>query len=325
MIATMIGCAHTHNATLPTRYMALNLATRRDPTRTTSLRLRFMRQMNKRFEALKRDIRISIVDRDCFGIQPREMIVVMAATPARAFEFQRTEAKIAGFMAWLEEQERLGILEQIYRPGLRPSVGAAWTDLYIDTAYRQGIRRGGQELRRAGYPVPDWEAIPGGIGAIMSQPIHADRIAVIYSRTFEDLKSVTQFTNAQIRRQIADGLTSGLARGLAEGKNPKVIARELYKDVANRVDKIGKVRARMIARTEIIRAHHVASIQEYRRAEAEGITIMVEWLTGANPCGLCADMAAGGPYTLDKIEGMIPVHPNCTCCTRPIPRVRGVI
>ena len=321
----MIGCAtHRHEPTLPTRYMALNLATRRDPTRTTSLRLRFIRQMNKRFEALKRDIRVSIVDRDCFAIQPRETIMFMQATPARAFEFQRTEAKIAGFMDWLDKQERLGILEQVYRPGLRPSVGAAWTDLYIDTAYRQGIRRGGQELRRAGYPVPDWEAVPGGIGAIMAQPIHAERIAVIYSRTFEDLKSVTQFTNAQVRRQITDGLTSGLARGLAEGKNPKVIARELYKDVANRVDKIGKVRARMIARTEIIRAHHVASIQEYRRAEVEGVIVDVEWLTGGNPCPICADMAAGGPYKLDVIEGMIPAHPNCVCATRPIPRVRGV-
>ena len=321
----MIGCAHTHNATVPTRYLALNLATRRDPTRTTSLRLRFVRQMNKRFEVLKRDIRISIVDRDCFAIQPRETIMFMQATPARAFEFVTTEAKIAGFMTWLDEQERLGILEQIYRPGLRPSVGAAWTDLYIDTAYRQGIRRGGQELRRAGYPVPDWEAVPGGIGAVMAQPIHAERISVIYSRTFEDLKSVTQFTNAQVRRSITDGLTSGLARGLAEGKNPKVIARELYKDVANRVDKIGKVRARMIARTEVIRAHHVASIQEYRRAEAEGVIVDVEWLTGGNPCPICADLFAGSPYKLDVIEGMIPAHPNCVCCTRPVPRIRGVM
>jgi len=321
----MIGCAiHRHGPTLPTRYLALNLASRLDPTRTTSLRLRFMRQINKRFDALKRDIRISIVDRDCFGIQPEELILVMAATPARAFEFQRTEVKIAGFMAWLEEQERLGILEMAYRHGIVGLAETPWTDVYIDTAYRQGIRRGGQELRRAGYAVPDWEAVPGGIGSVMAQPIHAERIAVIYSRTYEDLKSVTQFTNAQVRRQIADGLTSGLARGLAEGKNPKVIARELYKDVVNRVDKIGKVRARMIARTEIIRAHHVASIQEYRRAEAEGIIIMVEWLTGGNPCAICAEMGAGGPYKLEAVEGMIPVHPNCTCCTRPIPRVRGM-
>lgn len=316
----MIECTHTHNVAFPP--LTLNLVSQRDPTRTTGLRQRFVRQMNRRFEDLKRLIRISIVDNDCFAIQPRETFVSLQALPARAFEFQRTEAKVAGFMAWLEEQEQLGILEKVYRPGLRPSVGAAWTDLYIDSAYRQGIRRGQQELRRAGYPVSPWETVPGGISAVMSQPIHADRVTVIYSRTFEDLKSVTQVMNSQIRRQIADGLTSGLARGLAEGKNPKVIARELYKDVANRVDKIGKVRARAIARTEVIRAHHVASIQEYRRAEVEGVMVKAEWLLGGGACPICEGLAADGPYTLDQIEGMIPAHPNCRCTTIPVMRRR---
>lgn len=304
--------------------MALNLVARRDPTRTTGLRQRFMRQMNKRWDALKRDIRVSIIDRDCFGIQPVQEVAALAATPRRAFEFRRTEEKLAAFMRWLEEQEKAGILERIYRPGVRPSADVAWTDVYIDSAYRQGIRRSGSELRAAGYPVPDWEAVPGGIAATMTRPVHAERLAVIYARTFEDLKSVTQFTNARIRRQIADGLTAGLTRGLAEGKNPKLIARELYKDVAHHVDKIGKVRSRMIARTEIIRAHHVAAIQEYRRAEVEGVIIEMEWLTAADPCPVCANLAARGPYAVDEIEGMIPAHPNCRCAAKPVPKVEGV-
>jgi len=73
----------------------------------------------------------------------------------------------------------------------------------------------------------------------------------------------------------------------------------------------------------VIRAHHVAMIQEYRRAEAEGVIVDVEWLTGGNPCPICADLFAGSPYKLDVIEGMIPAHPNCVCATRPIPRVKG--
>ena len=74
----------------------------------------------------------------------------------------------------------------------------------------------------------------------------------------------------------------------------------------------------------MIRAHHVATIQEYRRAGVEGVIVDVEWLTGGNPCGICADFASKGVYTLDEIEGLIPVHPNCTCSTRPIPRVKMV-
>lgn len=51
----------------------------------------------------------------------------------------------------------------------------------------------------------------------------------------------------------------------------------------------------------MIRAHHVATIQEYRRAEAEGVIVDVEWLTGGNPCPICADLFAGSPYKLDEI------------------------
>jgi len=115
-------------------------------------------------------------------------------------------------------------------------------------------------------------------------------------------------------------LTTGLAQGLAEGKNPRVIARELVKDVANRVDKIGITRARMIARTEVIRAHHVATIAEYEQAaEDMEVEVMAEWSTaGFAVCPICIDMAHGGPYKLKVIEGMIPAHPNCRCCALPV-------
>lgn len=288
-------------------YLRINAAFRTDPTRTTMLRTRFVRQMNRRFGELKRDIRTSIMGNDCFGIQPG-VLRILSPVPAKAYEFKRTSEKVRLFMEWLEEQERLGILEIIMRPGVHPGIETAWTDVFIDSAYSQGMRRGRAELRHKGYVVPTFESVPGGVGAVMSQPYHADRIGAIYTRTYEDLKSVTQVMNAQVRRQIADGLTTGLARGLAEGKNPQVIARELVKDVANRVDKIGITRARTIARTEVIRAHHVATIAEYEQAGVE----MADWATGGNPCGLCIDLRNDGPYSLKEIEGMIPAHPNCT-------------
>lgn len=298
--------------------MRINAIFQTDPTRTTMLRGRFVQQMNRRFGELKRDIRISIVDNDCFGIQP-DVLGILSPIPKKAYEFKRTSEKIRLFMKWLEEQERLGILEIIIRPGVYVGIETAWTDVFIDSAYSQGMRRGRIELRHKGYAVPTFEQVSGGIGAVMSQPYHADRIGAIYTRTYEDLKSVTQVMNAQVRRQIADGLTTGLARGLAEGKNPRVIARELVKDVANRVDKIGITRARTIARTEVIRAHHVATIAEYEQAErVMGIEIMAEISLGSNPCNLCIDLRNGGPYSLKEVEGMIPVHPNCVCCALPV-------
>ena len=289
-----------------------------DPTRTTTLRHAFMRDMDKRFNALKRDVLISIVQQDCFGIQPD--IIVLTATGFKAFDFPRAASKVDAFMDWLEEQERIGILEITRRPGgLRGGIEEAWTDRYIYSAYARGVIHGRTELRRAGYDVRSVDETPGGVDSIMTQPFHADRVGVAYTRTFEDLKSVTQIMNAQTRRLIAEGLTIGLARGIAEGKSPVVIARELYKDVGHRIDKIGKVRARMIARTEVIRAHHLANVAELRQAAAEMmVEVKAEWSTaGFNVCSICAGME-GRVFTLNEVEGMIPVHPNCRCDVLPV-------
>jgi hypothetical protein len=301
--------------------MTFNRALRYDPTRTLTLRNRFAADVTKRFNALKRDISISIVDRDCFGIQPD--LIALAASAYRAFDFPRTQEKIAGFMAWLQEQEDAGILEVSIRPGTLRGIEEAWTDTYIQSAYAKGITRSRAELRKQGLQIPDIDAV-GGVRSLFNQPFHADRLGVLYTRTFEDLKTVTQFMNGQIRRRISDGLTTGLTRGIAEGKNPRVIARELVKDVNNRVDKIGISRARMIARTEIIRAHHEANIAEYERAqdmfdvEVE-IEIQAEWATaGFNVCPICLDLEAGGPYKLNEIRSMIPAHPNCRCVALPL-------
>lgn len=289
-----------------------------DPTRTTTLRNRFVLDMDRRFNALKTDIRVSIIQNDCFALQPA--LLTLAAAPYRAFDFPRTSDKIDGFMDWLIEQERIGILEITRRPGGLRGIDEAWTDTYIHSAYARGVVRGRAELRRAGYDVRSVDETLGGVNSIMSQPFHADRVGVLYTRTFEDLKSVTDVMNAQSRRLIAEGLTTGLARGIAEGKSPLVIARELYKDVANRVDKIGKVRARMIARTEVIRAHHLATIAEYRQSDAEmKVSVKAEWSTASfEVCAICLDGEAGSPYTLNQAEGMIPAHPNCRCVMLPV-------
>jgi SPP1 gp7 family putative phage head morphogenesis protein len=91
-------------------------------------------------------------------------------------------------------------------------------------------------------------------------------------------------------------------------------------------DKIGrfipaKVRAEMIARTEIIRALHLAAVEEYRQWGVKGIVVMAEWRTAhdAKVCAKCASME-GQVFTLDEIEYKIPAHPDCRCFILPIMR-----
>ena len=79
------------------------------------------------------------------------------------------------------------------------------------------------------------------------------------------------------------------------------------------------LRSRIIARTEIIRAHHLATINTYREARIEGVKVKAEWSTAGDDrvCPDCADME-GRVFTLDEISTLIPLHPQCRCVALPI-------
>jgi hypothetical protein len=309
-----------------------------DPSRTTVLRLAFIRALNARYRELAQDVRVSIVDRDTFGIQaqpslavarsldsrsilPRSSLGTLSPTLPRQFAFQTTERKVAGFLAWLEEQQSQGILQLVRstRAGGFTRFGAVsveepWTNLYIDSAYRKAVWRKRTELVRAGAEVVPVDAIPGGVGAIMNQPVHAERLAILYSRTFEDLKTAASAVNAEARRKLIDGLTTGLTRGLAEGKSPLVIAREISRDVVGRYTegRHGIVRARAIARTEINRAHNSAAMAEFREARRQtGRDIRVDVEVGVgDDANICQDLRDAVPYTLEEADGLLPAHVN---------------
>lgn len=295
-----------------------------DPSRTSGLRRRFEAQMAKRLRELLRLIRESIVTNDCFGIQPVQvpwMRGMVAAWP-RQFAFERdTDAKVQAFLRWLKEQEAEGILQVISRPGTNTAINAGWTDVYIQAGYKQGIGRAQTEMQRAQLQLPFPGDLPGrsAVSTAFNLPIHADRVGVLYTRTFEDLKTVMDVVNGDVRRKLIDGLTTNLTRGIAEGKNPITIAREMVKDIGSGLDKIGLNRARMIARTEVIRAHHLANINEMRRADAAmTVEVQAEFRTSGrdNVCPEC-EALNGKIFSLDQIESVIPVHPNCLCAAIP--------
>jgi len=52
----------------------------------------------------------------------------------------------------------------------------------------------------------------------------------------------------------------------------------------------------------------------------EGVRIQAEFVTVGDDrvCPDCLDLASGGPYTLEEIEGMIPAHPMCRCIALPL-------
>lgn len=301
---------------------SISIYNRVDPTVTTTLRNAFARDMNRRFIELCKVIRTSIVDRDCFGLK-RGKTHVLQMNPAlpEAFAFERSQEKLEAFMRWLDEQVGKGLLTIGQAKQIGQAIEKAWTDLYILDSYKRGVIRARMELIRAGYDVPSIEDT-GGIFASMSTPFHLDRVGLLFTRVFNELKGITDAMDQQISRILAQGLADGDGPALLARKLVAVINGEGIEDLGI-IDALGRYipamrRAEMLARTEIIRAHHVANIQEYRNWAVEGVYVQAELRTAGDDrvCEHCASLE-GKIYTLDEAEGLLPRHPMCRCIMLP--------
>jgi len=293
---------------------------RYDPTRTTTLRALWARDMKRRFAELARVIYEAVVTQNCFGLKRPDVKTHQVVPPGQeAFAFLRDPQKVEAFMRWLKLQEERGLLSTSQYQQIGSAINGAWTNKYVADSYKRGIMRARQELQKAGVPSLD---STGGIDASFGTPFHMDRVGLFYTRVFTELTGVTTAMDTTIS-QI-------LAQAMIDGDGPVVIARKLMSAVNGgtlgdlaMIDKLGryipaKQRALMIARTETIRAFHLAAIQEYRNWGVLGIYVQAEWMTAGDDkvCSVCAGHE-GKLYSLDEAEGMIPVHPNCRCVCLP--------
>lgn len=292
-------------------------AAKYDPTKTTALRNQFARIMNGRFTALEKAIWNKIVTEDCFMLNPP-----VIGGYAAQFNFPRSSQKVAEFMKWLQGQVDKGILTVSEIEQVGEAIDKAWTNMFITDSYKRGLMRARIELRTAGYNVPSTDAT-GGTEMSMMLPVHADRLGLLYTRTFMDLKGITDAMDAAISRI--------LTQGMADGDSPRLLASKILgaingKDMGDLglTDTLGrfipaKRRAEMLARTEIIRAHHQATIQEYRNWGVWGVNVMAEMVTAHDNrvCDECHNLTLSNPYTLDAAMNLIPVHPNCRCICLP--------
>jgi len=319
-------CTHTHT----TEMLVVNGLNRYDPTRTASISNAFVHDLDRRFVDLCKLIRQAIVDQDCFGLVKQEQITTYAVSSGgrkdmglpgpKAFQFMTSQDKVTAFMDWIKEQSDKGILQVRQVRQLGEAANQAWTDKYIEDTYKRGVIRARYEMKKAGFPIPSLEKT-GGIQASMNLPMHMDRVGLLYTRTFQELKGVTASMDSQLSRI--------LAQGMADGDGPRDMARKLVNTIQGPTgelgitDKLGrfipaKRRAEIIARTEVIRAHHAATIQEYRNYAVAGVRVQAEFATAGDGrvCPKCASLQ-GKIYTLDEIENLIPVHPQCRCIALP--------
>lgn len=268
---------------------------REDPTRTTTIRREYARKLRGQLRSLNARIRDGIVKNDAFGLRGNQDMPV--------FRFREDSDKIDEFLAWLEREEQQGVLDVISRN----------ENTYVRTGYHRGLEHAERELQRAGV------STAASVEEIFNRPVHQDTLQSIYTRNFEELQGITSEMNRQISRELTDGF--------ARGVSPTEMAR----NITDRVDKIGKHRATVMARTETIRAHKEATLNRYERMSVDRVTIRAELSTAGDDrvCPVCASLegetftikqAREDTFTFDGSEHPMspPLHPQCRCALLPV-------
>lgn len=218
----------------------------RDPTLTLTLRRQAVSAFNRRFRELKTLLNQSIRDNDALGFDDNFAINATPASPNQFVFFSDAE-KIPAFMAWLRTQENEIIFDNA------AAADGFWFNEFINRSYVRGAEKARALLEPFLIDFPLYLNTP-----ILGLPKHIDRLALLHTRSFQELKGINEAMDQQISRILSEGLLEGRGAG------------DIGKDIANRVDKVGRSRARLLARTEIIRAHNEASI-----AEAEQISTLI--------------------------------------------------
>mgnify|MGYP000196805860 CR=1 FL=1 len=287
-----------------------------DPTNTQEIRRQFLRAVRERFRTLRGRIREVVgYDEDRLHLADDARL----QDPSDIERFPTDEGKIREFIKWLAERLQAGVLERTGRKDVR--AGEHWTATYIRAAYRRGWENARARLRTAGVGVEPVEAI-------FELGVPQRQLRRLYTRTYENLQSVTDDSAPAVR--------DVLATGLDEGVNPREMARRLTKEVRT----IQRTRAEVLARTEVINSYSEATLDRYDRAGVGGATVSGEFATADDDrvCPICealegtefgTDEMRSATFDFeasesepDHLEGEYPVkppvHPQCRCAILPV-------
>jgi len=105
-----------------------------------------------------------------------------------------------------------------------------------------------------------------------------------------------------------------LEEGRSQGLGSDALARLIRDEIPAGPWSSSTIRAEVIARTETKYAQNMSAMESYRNSPAVTGVDLIN--AGQDPCPICQDIAANGPYSIDTAEG-IDLHPNCLCVWSP--------
>lgn len=264
-----------------------------DPTGTLHIVRKFERNMKQKLVALENAIKDFILKENGLGL-------TVNASP---YDFPNDLARIQAYKDWLVNLINQGLLSTDLN-------SQPWLAEYIDSAYKQAVITSfqqGQAAKAANNPIP---VNPSPMAPFYAQvfggPIEQTRVQLLYLRAFDLLKGVTDQMSANMSRVLADGLANGLG------------ARDVARNLAREVTELGRKRALVIARTELIHAYAEGQLDTFEKLGIEEVGAQIEWKTAGDlkVCPRC-QLLEGKIFKLSEARGMIPLHPNCRCAWIP--------
>lgn len=218
------------------------------------------------------------------------------------WRYLNEEQKLEQFRLWLQNELNVTQLRG----------GKQWLDKYILESYRKGRENAYADINKP-YLSKKPDFYMGSkeefLRSSFDRPVATERVKLLIARSYTELDGITDAASQAITRELADGMIRGIS--------PKQVA----KNIVEKVDTIGINRARMLARTETIRAHSEGQLDSFEQLGIEKIGIKVEFETSGlgttkkgnlSPCPKCA-AHQNQIYTIAQARGIIPVHPGCLC------------
>lgn len=277
-------------------------ALRQDPSRTATLRRRFMSDMKRRFAALKKAINELLVDDDALGLVESGPFTFNKQVAPQAWRFRTDAQKLDSFHSWFDGQVKSGVLTT-------DAAGKPWTATYVESGYKQGVTRSYMDANKEALAdnLDFYNGTKAGfLQSAFSAPESVQKVQLLSTRVFEELRGVTAAMSQQMSRELALGMANGLS--------PKAIAKRM----SDNIDGMTKKRALTIARTEVVMAHAEGQLDSFERMGIEEVGLMAEWSTAGDDrvCDLCSPLE-GTVMTVKEARGLIPRHPNCRCAWIP--------
>jgi SPP1 gp7 family putative phage head morphogenesis protein len=168
----------------------------------------------------------------------------------------------------------------------------------VETAYRSGLA---QAARHGGLTARERRIL-------LRSPTHHTAARALARDQVTLLRGLGYNISGQIRDEIVTGINQRLTEDAIAAR------------ISAKFD-LAEHRARMIARTETVKAHAEGSLNAYLAMRFEHVSALVEYTTSVHrqtiPCPLCSDLT-GKIYTIESARGIIPRHPNCACAWVPV-------